>query len=105
MEAFRLGRKLVADPNLLDLKNIVAEPEVLMAYGDKRITIRSLKERHAHSSMPIGNGGRSQYGAAISQMVEEAVGRMGFDDETNKHLARRLYDLILWMDLAMRRNI
>jgi len=97
MEAFRLGRKLVADPSLLDLKNIVAEPEVLMAYGG-RADYNSILERktrslqHAYWQWWKGPNMARQY----RKMVEEAVGRMGFDDETNKHLARRLYDLILW---------
>src|SRR3989475_90853 len=97
MEAFRLGRKLVADPSLLDLKNIVAEPEVLMAYGGRE-DYNSILERktrslqHAYWQWWKGPNMARQY----RKMVEEAVAKMGFDDETNKHLARRLYDLILW---------
>src|SRR2546427_91672 len=99
MEAFRLGRKLVADPNLLDLKNIVAEPEVLMAYGGHE-DYNSILERktrslqHAYWQWWKGPNMASQY----RKMVEEAVAKMGFDDETNKHLARRLYALMLWYE-------
>jgi indolepyruvate ferredoxin oxidoreductase len=101
MEAFRLGRKLVADPNLLDLKNIVAEPEVLMAYGGHE-DYNSILERktrslqHAYWQWWKGPGMAQQY----RKTVEDAVGKMGLDDETNKHLARRVYDLILWDGLS-----
>src|SRR5206468_4988088 len=35
MEAFRLGRKLVVEPELLEFKNIVADEKILQLFGAK----------------------------------------------------------------------
>jgi indolepyruvate ferredoxin oxidoreductase len=97
MEAFRLGRKLAAEPEMLDLKNIVADEKILSLYGSRE-DYKTLLERKAktleHSYWMWWKG--NQVAGEYRRMVEETVAKIGLDDETNKLLARRVYDLIMW---------
>ncbi len=100
LEALRLGRKLASEPELLNLKNMVSDERILSLYGSTE-DYKTLLDRKAktleHSfwkwwtAKPIANEYR--------KMVQEAVSKMGLDDETNKHIARRAYDLIQWANL------
>ncbi|HZD12163.1 MAG TPA: 2-oxoacid:acceptor oxidoreductase family protein, partial [Candidatus Binatus sp.] len=105
MEAFRLGRKLVTDPSLLDLTNIVADPKILTAFGateDYKTILEKKTEslKHAYWQWWKGRTIAKEYRA----LVEATVTEMGLDDETNKHLARRVYDLITWDGLPYARR-
>src|SRR3989454_791041 len=105
MEALRLRRKIAAEPELLNLKNIVGDEKILSLYGSTE-DYKTLLDRKAktleHSfwkwwtAKPIANEYR--------RIVEEAVAKMSLDDETNKHIARRVYDLIQWSDLDYARK-
>ena len=105
MEALRLGRKLAAEPELLNLKNIVGDEKILSLYGSTE-DYKTLLDRKANTlehsfwkwwtAKPIANEYR--------RIVEEAVAKMSLDDETNKHIARRVYDLIQWASLDYARK-
>ncbi len=97
MEAFQLGRKLVAQPELLEFKNIVADEKILRLFGAKEPYAQLLDrkaETIAHSYWMFWKG-RSA-GQEYRSMVEETVAKMGFDEEANRNVARRVYDLIMW---------
>jgi len=100
MEALRLGRKLAAEPEMLDLKNIVADERILTLYGslEDYSTLLDRKSKtleHSFWAWWKGKGISREYRA----LVEGTIGRMSLDDETNKHIARRVYDLIMWGNL------
>src|SRR5712692_5365034 len=105
MEAFRLGRKLAAEPELLDLKNIVADERIL-GLTTSTIDYKSILDRKsktlAHSYWMRWKG--KPVAQEYRKMVEDAVAKMGLDDETNKNLARRVYDLIMWGNLDYARK-
>src|SRR5712692_594016 len=105
MEAFRLGRKLAAEPKLLDLKNIVADERIL-GLTTSTIDYKSILDRKsktlAHSYWMRWKG--KPVAQEYRKMVEDAVAKMGLDDETNKNLARRVYDLIMWGNLDYARK-
>jgi len=101
VEAFRLGRKLAAEPETVELKNIVNDKKILELYGSTE-DYRTLRERKTKTlEHSFWTWWRSkQIAASYKRMVEETVEKMRLDDETNKHLARRIYDLIMWDNLA-----
>src|SRR5213594_2306838 len=97
MEAFRLGRKLAAEPELLDLKNIVADERILglnTTTKDYKTVLdrKTIALEHSFWKWWKGKPVAQEY----RKIVEGAVSKMGLDDETSKNLARRVYDLIMW---------
>src|SRR5213594_3051978 len=97
MEAFRLGRKLAAEPELLDLKNIVADERILglnTTTQDYKTVLdrKTIALEHSFWKWWKGKPVAQEY----RKIVEGAVSKMGLDDETSKNLARRVYDLIMW---------
>ncbi len=105
MEAFRLGRKIGSDPSLSDPRNIVADEKTLVAYGatENYETVLNRKIdslRHAYWQWWKGPKISKEY----QSLVEEATTKMEFDADTKKHLARRLYDLILWNGIPYARK-
>ncbi len=105
MEAFRLGRKLAAEPELLEFKNIVADEKTLQLFGAKE-TYQQLLDRKAetltHSYWMFWKGKKTA--KEYRQMVENTVAEMNMDEETNRNLARRVYDLIMWGGLEYARK-
>ncbi len=100
MEALRLGRKLAAEPEMLNLKNIVADERILGQYGsteDDETLLDHKTETLQHSFWKWWTA--KNISREYRKMVEDAVAKMSLDDETNKHLARRVYDLIMWSNL------
>src|SRR5881396_2482356 len=105
MEALRLGRKLAAEPELLNLKNIVGDEKILSLYGSTE-DYKTLLDRKANTlehsfwkwwtAKPIANEYR--------RIVEEAVSKMNLDEETNRNLARRVYDMVMWGGLDYARK-
>jgi indolepyruvate ferredoxin oxidoreductase len=97
MEAFRLGRKLVAEPELLEFKNIVADEKILRLFGAKE-TYAQLLDRKAntiaHSYWMFWKGTHASQ--EYRRMVEDAVARLHLDEDTNRNIARRVYDLTMW---------
>jgi indolepyruvate ferredoxin oxidoreductase len=97
MEAFRLGRKLVASPELLEFKNIVADEKTLRLFGAKESYHQLLDRKattiaHSYWMFWKGKSASQEY----QRIVEEAVAKMGLDEETNRNIARRVYDLTMW---------
>jgi len=105
MEAFRLGRKMVTNPELLDFKNLVADERILTLFGATE-DYRTLLERkakaleHSYWMRWKGKHVASQY----RQMVEDTASKTELDDETNRQIARRVYDLIMWDNLEYARR-
>jgi indolepyruvate ferredoxin oxidoreductase len=97
MEAFRLGRKLAAEPELLEFKNIVADEKILRLFGAKE-SYQQLLDRKAetvaHSYWMFWKGKKAA--EAYRTLVEETVSKLNLDEETNRNLARRVYDMIMW---------
>ncbi|HEY4823025.1 MAG TPA: 2-oxoacid:acceptor oxidoreductase family protein [Candidatus Bathyarchaeia archaeon] len=105
MEAFRLGRKMAVEPEFLDFKNLVADERIIALFGSTE-DYRTLLDRKAktlENSYWMWWKGK-KVAAEYRRMVEDAVARMRLDDETNRHLARRVYDLIMWDDLSYARR-
>jgi len=97
MEAFRLGRKLAAEPELLYVKNTVSDDRILVLNGstqDYKSTLEQKTGTLQHSYWMWWEG--KPVALLYRKMVEDAVAKMGLDDEANKNLARRVYDLIMW---------
>jgi len=105
MEAFRLGRKLVVEPELLEFKNIVADERILQLFGAKE-TYQQLLERksdailHSYWMFWKGRGAAETYGS----IVQDGVSKMNLDEETNRDLARRVYDMVMWGGLDYARK-
>ncbi len=96
-EAFRLGRKLASEPELLDLKNIVGDEKILSLYGsleNYNTLLEGKAKQLEHSYWMWWKG--PKVARAYRELVEKAVAQMQLDDETNRHLARRVYDMIMW---------
>src|SRR2546428_1467875 len=105
MEAFRLGRKLAAEPELLDLKNIVSDERILGLYGSTQDYKSTLDRKTGTLQHSYWMWWKGKPVALLSRkMVEDAVAKMGLDDEANKSLARRVYDLIMWGNLDYARK-
>ena len=105
MEAFRLGRKFAAEPEFLQFKNIVADEQILQLFGAKESYDQLLQrkaETIAHSYWMFWKGKRAA--EEYKQMVEEAVAKMNLDKDTNRTLARRVYDMIMWDGLDYARS-
>src|SRR6266700_875638 len=97
MEAFRLGRKLVAEPDLLEFKNIVADEKILRLFGSKETYAQLLDRKaqaiaHSYWMFWKGRPASNEY----RRMVGEAVAKMGLDEETTRNIARRVYDRTMW---------
>ena len=105
MEAFRLGRKLVVEPELLEFKNIVADEKILQLFGAKE-TYQQLLDRKSdtilHSYWMFWKGRTAA--EAYRSIVQDAVSKMNLDDETNRNLARRVYDMVMWGGLDYARK-
>src|SRR2546427_1138581 len=96
-EAFELGRKFAAEPEFLEFKNIVADGKILRLFGAKESYMELLARKSntiAHSYWMWWKGASSA--EEYRTMVEEAVAKMNLDEETNRNLARRVYDMIMW---------
>jgi hypothetical protein len=97
MEAFRLGRKLVAEPALLEFKNIVADERTLQLFGAKENyqSLLDMKAKQlAHSYWMFWKG--KKIADEYERLVTGTVTKLNLDEDTNRNLARRIYDLIVW---------
>ena len=105
MEAFRLGRKLVVEPELLEFKNIVADEKILQLFGAKE-TYQQLLDRKSdtilHSFWMFWKGRTAA--EAYRSIVQDAVSKMNLDEETNRNLTRRVYDMVMWGGLDYARK-
>ncbi len=105
MEAFRLGRMLVVEPELLEFKNIVADEKILQLFGAKE-TYQQLLDRKSdtilHSYWMFWKGRTAA--EAYRSIVQDAVSKMNLDEETNRNLARRVYDMVMWGGLDYARK-
>src|SRR3989475_904748 len=96
-EAFELGRKFAAEPEYLEFKNIVADNKILRLFGTKESYIELLARKSdtiAHSYWMWWKGEHTA--EEYRTMVEDAVAKLNLDEETNRNLARRVYDMIMW---------
>ena len=96
-EAFELGRKFAAEPEYLEFKNIVADDKILRLFGAKESYLELLARKSdtiAHSYWMWWKGEHSA--EEYRTMVEDAVAKMNLDEETNRNLARRVYDMVMW---------
>src|SRR2546426_988957 len=99
-EAFELGRKFAAEPEYLEFKNIVADDKILRLFGAKESYMELVARKsdtiaHSYWMWWKGASGAEEY----RTMVEDAVAKMNLDEETNRNLARRVYDMIMWGSL------
>jgi indolepyruvate ferredoxin oxidoreductase len=104
-EAFLLGRKLAAEPEYLEFKNIVADEKILQLFGAKETYLQLLDrkaETIAHSYWMFWKGKRSAQ--EYRRLVEDVVVKINLDEETNRNLARRVYDMIMWGGLDYARK-
>ena len=105
MEAFRLGRKLVVEPGLLEFKNIVADEKTLQLFGANE-TYQQLLDRKSdtilHSYWMFWKGRVAA--EAYRSIVQDAVSKMNLDEATNRNLARRVYDMVMWGGLDYARK-
>src|SRR2546426_796515 len=104
-EAFELGRKFAAEPEYLEFKNIVADDKILRLFGAKESYMELVARKSdtiAHSYWMWWKGASSA--EEYRTTVEDAVAKMNLDEETNRNLARRVYDMIMWggLDYANR---
>jgi indolepyruvate ferredoxin oxidoreductase len=100
MEAFRLGRKMVVEPELLEFKNIVADERTLTLFGAKESyqSILDMKAKQlSHSYWMFWRG--QKVADEYRRLVMSTVSTMSLDEDTNRGIARRIYDLIMWGDL------
>ncbi len=105
MEAFRLGRKMVSDPKLLDIHNIVSDGRILSLFGpteDYRTLLERKTKAVEHSYWTWWKA--KERAAEYRKLVEEAVGKMSLDDDTNRNFARRVYDLVMWDNIDYARK-
>src|SRR5712692_1799826 len=104
-EAFQLGRKLAAEPEFMEFKNLVADEKILQLFGAKE-TYQQLLDRKAktiaHSYWMFWKGKKAA--EAYRGIVQDAVAKMNLDEETNRNLARRVYDMIMWGGLDYARK-
>ncbi len=105
MEALRLGRKLAAEPEMRDLKNIVADERILTLYGSSEDyeTLLNRKAKTLEHSFWAWWKGKS-IAKEYRALVGGTIGKMSLDEETNKHIARRVYDLVMWGNLEYARK-
>src|SRR5712664_116919 len=100
MEAFRLGRKMVVEPELLDFKNLVADERTLTLFGAKEsyqsiLDMKAKQLSHSYWMFWRGHKVADEY----RRLVMSTVSTMSLDEDTNRGIARRIYDLIMWGDL------
>jgi indolepyruvate ferredoxin oxidoreductase len=100
MEAFRLGRKMVVEPELLEFKNLVADERTLTLFGAKEsyqsiLDMKAKQLSHSYWMFWRGHKVADEY----RRLVMSTVSTMSLDEETNRGIARRIYDLIMWGDL------
>src|SRR5436305_5023559 len=94
-EAFELGRKFAAEPKYLEFKNIVADDKILRLFGAKESYMELLARKSdtiAHSYWMWWRGEHSA--EEYRTMVEDTIAKMNLDEETNRNLPRRVYDMI-----------
>ncbi|RME89979.1 MAG: indolepyruvate ferredoxin oxidoreductase [Verrucomicrobia bacterium] len=95
IEAFRLGRLLVVDPDAVyAAANIHREPATFAAMVKDKVDI--LRRTHRRGAA---------WAAGFRQLVEETASRLDLDDATRRDFALRVYDLIQWeggLELARR---
>src|SRR6266550_4335120 len=104
-EAFELGRKFAAEPEYLEFKNIVSENKILRLFGAKESYMELLARKSdtiAHSYWMWWKGEHSA--EEYRTMAEDTIAKMNLDEETNRNLARRVYDMVMWggLDYAKR---
>src|SRR5712692_9129275 len=104
-EAFELGRKFAAEPECLEFKNIVSDDKILRLFGAKESYMELLARKSdtiSHSYWMWWKGASSA--EEYRTMVEDVVAKMNLDEETNRNLARRVYDMIMWGGLDYARK-
>src|SRR5438132_4278788 len=104
-EAIELGRKCAAEPKYLEFKKLVADNKILRLFGAKESYIELLARKSdtiAHSYWMWWKGEHTA--EEYRTMVEDAVAKMNLDEETNRNLARRVYDMIMWGGLDYARK-
>src|SRR6266705_221130 len=100
MEALRLGRKMAIEPELLEFKNIVADERILTLFGAKEtyqsvLDMKAKQLSHSYWMFWRGKTVADEY----RRLVESTVATMRLDEDTNRAIARRVYDLIMWGEL------
>src|SRR2546430_1212443 len=100
MEALRLGRKMAIEPELLEFKNIVADGRILTLFGAKEsyqsvLDMKAKQLSHSYWMFWRGKTVADEY----RRLVESTVATMRLDEDTNRAIARRIYDLIMWGEL------
>ena len=91
---------MVVEPELLDFKNIVADERTLTLFGAKESyqSILDMKTKQlSHSYWMFWHG--QKVADEYRRLVMSAVSTMSLDEDTNRGIARRIYDLIMWGDL------
>src|SRR5438876_1412472 len=88
MEAFRLGRKLVVEPQLLEFKNIVADERILTLFGAKEtyqsiLDMKTKQISHAYWMFWRGKKTADEY----RRLVMSTVATMNLDEDTNRGIA------------------
>lgn len=95
LEAFRLGRLVVVDPDAVyAAAHIHREPATFAAMVKDKVDI--LRRTHRQGAA---------WAAGYRQLVEETASRMDLDDPGRRDFALRVYDLIQWeggLELARR---
>src|SRR5881296_2771587 len=105
MEALRLGRKMAIEPELLEFKNVVADERILTLFGAKESyqSVLDMKAKQlSHSYWMFWKGKTAA--EAYRSIVQDAVSKMNLDEETNRNLARRVYDMVMWGGLDYARK-
>src|SRR5213594_1068850 len=96
-EAFELGRKFAAEPEYLEFKNIVADNKILRLFGAKESYMELLARKSDTIARSYWMWWKGEHSAEeYRTMVEDTVAKMNLDEETNRNLARRVYDMIMW---------
>src|SRR6059036_172566 len=104
-EAFELGRKFAAEPQFLEFKNIVADNKILRLFGAKESYMELLARKSDTIARSYWMWWKGEHSAEeYRTMVEDTVAKMNLDEETNRNLARRVYDMVMWggLDYAKR---
>src|SRR5207249_11596410 len=95
-EAFELGRKFAAEPKYLEFKNIVADDKILRLFGAKESYMELLARKSDTIAHYYWMWWRGEHSAEeYRTMVEDTIAKMNLDEETNRNLPRRVYDMML----------
>src|SRR5260370_22197665 len=92
MEAFRLGRKMVVSPELLDFKNIVADEKILTLFGAKESyqSVLDMKAKQiSHSYWMFWRGKKTAH--EYRRLGISTVAPMNLDQHTHTRLAKRTH--------------